>query len=85
MNIMFAVLIKVNYLVHLSLPMFAKLAFATRIEPDQTDQIPVLLFDIPKKIMDSSKNVRWIIPFKKFGIVRVNIHKVYQYGKIKYM
>ena len=22
--------------------------------------------------MDSAKNVRWIIPFKKFGMVRVN-------------
>ena len=27
--------------------------------------------DIPKMIMDSAKNVRWIIPFKKFGMVRV--------------
>ena len=25
-------------------------------------------------IMESAKNVRWIIPFKKFGMVRVNIN-----------
>ena len=31
-----------------------------------------LINDIPKMIMDSVKNVRWIIPFKKFGMVRVN-------------
>ena len=27
-------------------------------------------------IMESAKNVRWIIPFKKFGMVRVKIWKV---------
>ena len=27
--------------------------------------------DIHKIIMDISKNVRWIIPFKKFGMVSV--------------
>ena len=26
--------------------------------------------------MDRSKNVRWIIPFKKFGMVRVNISRL---------
>ena len=27
--------------------------------------------DIPKMLMDSSKNGRWIVSFKKFGMVRV--------------
>ena len=29
--------------------------------------------DIPKMIMKSAKNGMWIIPFKKFGMVKVNI------------
>ena len=33
-------------------------------------------------IMDSAKNVRWIIPFKKFGMVRVknDVHVAKLYG-----
>ena len=27
-------------------------------------------------ILDSAKNVRWIIPFKKFGMVRINSERV---------
>ena len=28
-------------------------------------------------IMESAKNVRWVIPFKKFGMVRVNrVHRI---------
>ena len=29
--------------------------------------------------MDSAKNVRWIIPFKKFGMVRVKKRFFWQY------
>ena len=31
-------------------------------------------------IMDSAKKVRWIIPFKKFDIVRVNICRTITFG-----
>ena len=36
------------------------------------DQLQVLVLISLKMVMDSSKNVMWIIPFKKFGMVRVN-------------
>ena len=29
--------------------------------------------------MDSAKKIRWIIPFKKFGIVRVQVNEVLLY------
>ena len=32
-------------------------------------QTSCFYLDMPKIIMDSSKNVRWIIPFKEFGMV----------------
>ena len=31
--------------------------------------------DIPKVIMDSSKDKSWVIPFKEFQILRVNMNK----------
>ena len=61
--------------------------FATSMEPGQlahpcslnrlyTVGCPTLRFHlyIPKMIMESAKNVRWIIPFKKFGMVRVIVY-----------
>ena len=62
------------------------LSFAISIEPDQPAQILCILtrlytvgwpsssshLDIPKMIMDSSKNRRLIIPFKKYGRLWVN-------------
>ena len=32
--------------------------------------------------MDSAKNVRWIIPFKEFGSVRVNLNQTKEHDKI---
>ena len=59
--------------------------FATSREPGQpahpyglirlyTAGYPTSSFhlDIPKRIKDSAKNGRWIIPFKKFGRLKVN-------------
>ena len=39
------------------------------IEPGQTP-ISISHLNTPKMIVESSKNIRWIIPFKKFGIIR---------------
>ena len=67
------------------------LAFATSIEPGLPAHLcsltrlctvgwPTLSFllDIHKMIMDSAKNGRWIILFKKFGMIRV---KTLRYGQ----
>ena len=38
--------------------------------------------DIPKMIKDSAKNGRWIIPFKKFDMVKVKIATFTAYYKV---
>ena len=76
------------------------LVFATSIDPGQPAHLcsPTRLYtvgwptssyhlDIPKMIMDNTKNGRWINPFKKFGRLRVNNdkHLKYQYLKYKFI
>ena len=48
--------------------------YPANTESDQplAGQLEVLTLISLKMIMGSAKNVRWIIPFKKFGMVRVN-------------
>ena len=40
----------------------------------------IKVFDIPKMKMDCAKNGRWIIPFKKFGRLRVKVNPLLQQG-----
>ena len=42
------------------------------------DQLQRFHPDIPKIIIDSSKNGRWIIPFKKFNKLRVMISSLFK-------
>ena len=76
--------INLNWYLTLILPTTKILAFAISIEPGQTaqtvwpgcillaDQLQVFILISLKMIMDKSKNRRWIFPFMKLGMVRVN-------------
>ena len=41
------------------------------------DKLQVFILISLKMVMDSARNGRWIIPFKKFGMVRVNISRIH--------
>ena len=49
------------------------------------DQLQVPILISLKMIMDSAKNCRWIIPFKKFGMIRVKYIPLFTQFRIMVM